>query len=206
MRCCRASEPWCDRTSDLAGELVQRRGQPLGDAPAVDEDQRRACAPAPARAAADGWRVQIDVRTGPCDAGPLGISSIWPILRHVLDRHFDGQLELLLLRRVDDRDGAELRAPRVSAANSSWIASSGSAASRSAGRGAAFACRPASRVAGAGSAPPRKRATSSSGRCVADRPMRCTARRRLAQASRGAPATAPGARRAWSGPARGSRR
>jgi hypothetical protein len=27
-----------------------------------------------------GWiAVQIDVRFGPCDAGPLGISSGWPI-------------------------------------------------------------------------------------------------------------------------------
>ena len=27
----------------------------------------------------DEWHVQIDVRAGPCEAGPLGISTIWPI-------------------------------------------------------------------------------------------------------------------------------
>ena len=41
--------------------------------------------------------VQIDVRAGPCEAGPLGISYDLADLRHVLDRHFDRQLELLLL-------------------------------------------------------------------------------------------------------------
>ena len=40
-----------------------------------------------------------------------------------------------------------------------------------------------------------KRATSSSGRCVADRPMRCSSR--AGRSRRGAPATAPGASRAW---------
>ena len=52
--------------------------------------------------------------------------------------------------------------------------------------------------------PPRKRAISSSGRCVADRPMRCGSR--AGRARPAARARAPGARRAWSAPARGSRR
>ena len=44
---------------------------------------------------------------------PLRRRSAWdllwfPDLRHVLDRHLDAQLELLLRRRVDDRDGAVL--------------------------------------------------------------------------------------------------
>ena len=52
--------------------------------------------------------------------------------------------------------------------------------------------------------PTRKRATSSSGRCVADSPMRCTSRP-ACSASR-SERHARGASRAWSAPPRGSRR
>ena len=38
----RASEPWCARTSVSPGQLVEGRGQPLGQAAAVDEEQGRA--------------------------------------------------------------------------------------------------------------------------------------------------------------------
>ena len=87
----------------LAGELVQRRRQPLGDAPAVDEDQRRVVRAhqleqprmdrRPDRRARGRWR-----RRPARDL--LGLAH----LRHVLDRHFDGQVEPFLLGRVDDRD------------------------------------------------------------------------------------------------------
>ena len=53
-------------------------------------------------------------------------------------------------------------------------------------------------------APPRNRAISSSGRWVAESPTRCTGRRR--SGARAARARAPGASRACSPPARGSRR
>ena len=60
------------------------------------------------------------------------------------------------------------------------------------------------RPVGRPSAPPRKRAISSSGRCVADSPMRCGGRARSSASSRSSERR--GARRAWSPPARGSRR
>ena len=57
----------------LAGQLVERRGQAFGEPPAVDEEQRRAVrANQLEQPRVDA--AQIDVRTGPCDAGPLGIS------------------------------------------------------------------------------------------------------------------------------------
>ena len=46
--------------------------------------------------------VQIELRTGPCDAGPLGISSELADLGHVFDRHFYGELESLLGGGIDD--------------------------------------------------------------------------------------------------------
>ena len=89
----------------LAGQLVQRAGQPLGQPPAVDEDQRRAVR------ADELEQPRVDRRPDrrprvAHDAGPLGISAFGARsqLRHVLDRHFDGQLQRLLLAGVDDRD------------------------------------------------------------------------------------------------------
>ena len=41
-RSSRASEPWCARAIVLVGELVQPQREPLGAAPVVDEDERRA--------------------------------------------------------------------------------------------------------------------------------------------------------------------
>ncbi len=89
----------------LAGELVERAGQPLGEPAAVDEDQRR-----PVRAnqleqprmdrrpdrrprIADRRRAARDVVRGRQPG-------------HVLDRHFDRQLQRLLRAGVDDGDRA----------------------------------------------------------------------------------------------------
>ena len=103
----------------LARELVQRRRQPLGDAPAVDEDQRRPVRPHELEEPRMDRADQIDVRTGPCDAGPLGNLDRLADLRHVLDRHLDSQVEVLLLGGVDDRDRAVASVRRGPNANSS---------------------------------------------------------------------------------------
>ena len=90
--------------------------------------------------------------------------------RHVFDRHLDAQRELLLLGGVDDRDGSIrdrlVRARQLLAAvplRPSW-------------RGARSAPSLVRRERDVplDAAPPRNRATSSSGRCVAERPMRCS--------------------------------
>ena len=109
----------------LAGQLVERAGQPLGEAPAVDEDQRRAVRADQLeqprvdrrpdrrarralrrRAARDLVRLR---RAAPCPR---------PALRSRSSSCF-------FSRGVDDRDRAVRRRPRGPAANSSWIASSG---------------------------------------------------------------------------------
>ena len=142
-----------------AGQLVEAQREPLGGAPGVDEDERRAvrahqleqlAGRSPARSSAAGsapgdWRrARAARRARPC-----------------LDRHHD-------------RRSSALRAP------ASTIVQSRAAARRGSGR------------------PP------SSGRCVADRPMRCTAR--PGRARQPLERDARGARRAWSAPRRGSRR
>ena len=59
----------------LAGQLVQCRGQPLRDAAAVHEDQRRAVRANELEQ--PGWMAdQIDVRTGPCEAGRSGFPRL----------------------------------------------------------------------------------------------------------------------------------
>ena len=88
----------------LAGQLVERAGQPLGQPPAVDEEQRR-----PVRAdqlEQPRMNRRPDRRRAPAAAtrGPLGTATGRPRLRHVLDRHLDAQLQRLLLRGVDDGD------------------------------------------------------------------------------------------------------
>ena len=48
----------------LAGQFVDRRGQPFGEAAAVHEEQRRACARGSPRAAADGSRPRSTAPAG----------------------------------------------------------------------------------------------------------------------------------------------
>ena len=88
---------------DLARELVQGAGEPLGQAAAVDEDERRLvrldqleqarmdCRPDRRPGVADRRRSAWDF-----------ISSREP--RHVLDRHLDLELEALLRACIDDGD------------------------------------------------------------------------------------------------------
>ena len=87
----------------FAGELVQRGGKPFGDAAAVDEDQGRAVGEDEfEQAGMDRTPDRGAHRTLRCRTtrDVLGFADS----RHVFDRHFDLQLQALLLRRVDDRD------------------------------------------------------------------------------------------------------
>ena len=89
----------------FAGQLVEGAGDPLGDAPAVDENER-------------GTIGQHQFQQPWIDRGPdgravaAGRGTAGDVVGlahpgHVLDRHFDGQLEPLLLRRIHDGDVAE---------------------------------------------------------------------------------------------------
>ena len=121
-----------------SGQLVEPRGQPLGQPAGVDEDQR-----GPVRSTSSSSRGCIDGqmlrRNGPAAAGPVtGSSMTSPSAPMSSTGTIDLDLERLAHAGVDDRD------------------------------------RPAARPSS--SRPPRKRAISSSGRWVADRPMRCGGR------------------------------
>ena len=163
-----------DADAPLGGQLVEPRGQPLGLAAAVAEDDgaavlehlledarvdagpddaRRGAPPAPP------WPGQLS------ELGPLSAAAPADRSAHVLDGDDDIDLQRLADAGVDDGDRTRLTRRRC---------------------------------------PPRKWATSSSGRWVADSPMRCGGRRDdllqpLERQRRGG-------RRAWWGPARGSRR
>ena len=104
-RCSRATEPWCASASSSPAGLVERRGQPLGEAAAVDEDHRRAVRADQLDQARVDRRARSIARRGAARApGPSGISaSSSPSSGHVLDGHFDRQLERACARRVDDR-------------------------------------------------------------------------------------------------------
>ena len=110
LRRARASRGARARAVSPASSLSARR-QPLGEAPAVDEDQRRAVRADRAPAAADGWRPDRRRRAAaPRSAG--GPSAVEP--RHVLDRHLDRRSSAFA-GRVDDRDGPPRggRSPRT---------------------------------------------------------------------------------------------
>ena len=88
----------------LARELVQRGRQPLSGAAVVDEDERGAmCLDELKEPRMNGRPDRRSHRT-PRRRPTLNVDRL-AYLRHVLDRHFDSQIEILLLGRVDDRDG-----------------------------------------------------------------------------------------------------
>jgi hypothetical protein len=177
----------------LARQLVQRAGEPLRQPPAVDEDQRRpVCAddlqePRVNRRPDRRPRVPHRGRAARDVVGPRQ-------LRHVLDRHFDRELQAFPLSGIDDGnrpiadlavDGElvfELRADFVLVVG---------------GHLRAFGLQPVRRSRQETARLRRAAAASPTGRCAA-----ATARR----SPRAFRATAPGARRAWSAPARESRR
>ena len=197
----------------LAGQLVERRGQALGDAAAVDEDQRRAVRAHQLQQARmdrgpDRRPRRALRRRAARDVDRLGRAAPCP-------RPAPRCAARSALRRAGVDDGDRARRRRRASRAGELVARSRRRAARRRAPARAGRRRPRrrrSRGSGAGGAPsasrrrrpPRKRATSSSGRCVADSPMRCE--RAARPAPRGAPSTAPGARRAWSAPARGSRR
>ena len=146
----------------FAGEFIDRAGDALGEAAAVDEDERGGVARTSSRSL--GWMaLQIEGRTGACEAGPLGSVIEFIQARHVVERDFDAQVDALGLAGVDDGDGA--------------IDGRGGGGFEL-GEDLVGGCRGAVLLAWwrAAAAPPRKRATSSSGRCVAESPMRCSLR------------------------------
>ena len=166
----------------LTGELVQCRSQPLGDAPAVDEDQRRLMRPHQFEQPRMDRRPDRRARTGGGRRTARDVVGL-AHLRHVLDGDFDGQVETLLLRRVDDRDrpvddGVSGRREFVVDGLVWSLDRRVLLRLRSAGllRGllAASLARADDAFAAGAETPPRNRATSSSGRCVADSPIRCT--------------------------------
>ena len=154
----------------LTGELVQRARQSLGQPAAVDEEQRRLVR------ANELEKARMHRRPDRGSHGSLRRGVVRDLgrcrqPRHVFDRNLDAQRELLLLRGVDDRDGPvgdRLARAGQLVAQFCFHRSRGAGASRS----GLLARRERGRAADV--APPRKRATSSSGRCVAERPMRCS--------------------------------
>ena len=153
----------------LAGQLVELLGEPLGEAPAVGEDDRAAMGP-------DELQDPRVDRRARCSCAPPGPRRV---------------------RRAAPRAG--------------WPRRGGSCPRRARRPGARAACArrrrrsspvergPAAPVA-LGSRPPRKAATADSGRCVADRPMRCggvraSASSRSSESARCAPRLVPAS--AW---------
>ena len=177
----------------LARQLVQRGGQPLGDAAAVDEDQGRAVLRAPARAGAGGWPSRSTARTGPCAAGPLGTSTGWPSAAMSSTGTSMRSSSVLLCAGIDDGDRAVAArpppprrpppAPRAPWPRRRWDRTR--PASRTPLRSARRGRGPGGRLDGRRCAtPPRNRATSSSGRWVADSPTRCSGRPATSASSR----------------------
>ena len=108
----------------LSRQVVQRRGQALGQASAVDEDERRAVGAhelqqpgmdrGPDGAASDGARRSLDDLIGAAALGRGGQGLAQA--RHVLDRDLDLQVEGLALGGIDDRHRARTPRPRALAA------------------------------------------------------------------------------------------
>jgi len=89
----------------FARELVEGAGEPLGEAAAVDEDERRAVGANQLEEARVNRRPDRPTRIAKRCRTARNIVQVRQ-LGHVLDRHVDRQLQLLLLSGVDDGDGA----------------------------------------------------------------------------------------------------
>ena len=87
----------------LAGEVIERRGQPFGDAPAVDEDERRSML---AHQFEQAWMDGGPDRRANRSLRGRPVRQIDPLVepRHVLDGNLDAQAQGLLASRVGDRD------------------------------------------------------------------------------------------------------
>ena len=188
----------------LAGELVERAGEPLREPPAVDEDQRRAVRADQLEQPRMDRRPDRRPRVGRLRRRPARdvVGRRQP--RHVLDRHFDASASSgFFCAGVDDGDraGSATRRGRRRIRRAISRPHSASRLARSLrGLRAAVAARRRAVRLGAAEEP----------RDLVERPLRRREADALRRPSRRAPraarARARGARRAWSAPARGSRR
>jgi hypothetical protein len=90
----------------LAREIVQVRGEPLGHAPRVAEDQGRVVRADQLDEARVDVRPDAGARFGRQVDGPVGGGrGVQCELGHVVDRDDDLQLQILARAGVDDRDG-----------------------------------------------------------------------------------------------------
>ena len=143
----RASEPWCARTSGSPASSLSAAASRSARRRLLTKISVERCARI--SSSRRGWiAVQIDGRVGPCEAGPLGMSIGSPSRAMSSTGTSIVSSQRLRLAGVDDGDRARRRRGGL---DSPWAA-----------------------PADARRAPPRNRATSSSGRCVADSPMRCS--------------------------------
>ena len=85
----------------LLGEIVQRGGDALREAAAVDEDERAAVLTDELEQARMDRRPDRDAAVGPAHGTRAELQRIAEA-RHVLDRHLDGELKCLPAARVDD--------------------------------------------------------------------------------------------------------
>ena len=204
-RCGRAIDPWCERTSVSPASSFSAPASRSASRRLLTKISVERCARI--SSSSRGWIAdQIDGRASPTDAGPLGMSSAVVSLRHVLDRHLDGQLQRLLRAGVDDgdrpvADGAAVRGELVGDLGVGLrVVGPCDGCARPSAPAPALRDERDRRVVGAAEKP----------RHFVERPLRRrqadALRRPLAAAPRAARATARGARRAWSAPARGSRR
>ena len=186
----------------LAGNLVERAGQPFREAPAVHEQQRRAMR----SNQLDQLRMNRApdrLRHRPLRRRPARLLDGFPHRRHVFDRRLHGDRQLLRRARIDDRHRPVLDRVIVFEFLVTPILrsqSSGMSLERL-WRSCVFV-----RVASRG----RLVSTAEIPRHLVQRPLRRRQpdplQRLVRQSVRAVRATAPGARRAWSPPSRESRR
>ena len=174
VRCARASEPWWARASGSPASSFSAAARRSAMRRLLTKMSVERCSRT--SSTSRGWMaVQMELRTGPCAAGPEGISMGSP-------------------RRAMSSTGTSMRSASVRRAPASTMvtgrqtgASAGAANSvRSSSSGVSppspdrsrpgGVCTVADTVAAGTAAPPRNRATSSRGRCVADSPIRCSLR------------------------------
>ena len=183
-RCGRASDPWWARTSGSPASSFSAAARRSATRRLLTKISVEVCDCT--SASSRGWiAVQIDGRVGPCEAGPLGM-SIGSASRAMSSTGTSIFSRSALRRPASTMVIGRAGVAAASAPVNSWAIS----LAASAGRAVGFALRP---PAGAvASRPPRYSATSSSGRCVADSPMRCSgpsasASRRSIDSARWAP-------------------
>ena len=178
-RCARASEPWCARTSGSPASSLSARGEALGDAPAVDEEQRRAVRADQLEQARVNGAPDASGAPGPATSGRSG-SSIGSPMRAMSSTGtsmrsssaFFAPASTMVTGRNGGRRARCVRRRPSSGSRRAAPDRSG----RCAARGARRLVPPTARRRG--TAPPRRAgAASPTGRCAASgRPQRCSSR------------------------------